>query len=201
MARPIDHARRQELLDGTVDYALVHGVADLSLRPLAAALGTQAPVLLHHFGSKEQLLAAVLNGVRDRLRALGRDAEAANPRTGLGAVWAWASDPAQAPFLRLFFECYGLALRHPDRYGQFLDSVVQDWLDEPMAAIDETSATIAIAVIRGLVLDLLTTGDRARVDAAMARVTKLLRAHAEREREDQAGGDVTDPAAVGRARR
>jgi AcrR family transcriptional regulator len=179
MPRPIDHARRQALLDGAIDYAVAHGVTDLSLRPLAAALGTQAPVLLHHFGTKEQLLAAVVTGVRDRLRALGRDAEAARPRAGLGTVWAWASDPAQAPFLRLFFECYGLALRHPDRYGAFLDSVVQDWLDEPMAAVDDTSATIAIAVVRGLVLDLLTTGDRDRVDAAMARVTRLLRAHAD----------------------
>ena len=177
MARPIDHVRRQELIDGAVDYAVAHGVADLSLRPLAAALGTQAPVLLHHFGSKEQLLAAMLNGVRDRLRALGRDAEETSPRTGLGAVWAWASDPAHAPFLRLFFECYGLALRHPDRYSQFLDAVVQDWLDQPMAAIDDTSATIAIAVTRGLLLDLLTTGDHDRVDAAMTRITTLLRAH------------------------
>jgi AcrR family transcriptional regulator len=179
MARPIDHERRQALLDGAVEYAIAHGVTDLSLRPLAAALGTQAPVLLHHFGSKEQLVAAVLNRVRDRLRALGREAEATSPRSGLPAVWAWASDPAQAPFLRLFFECYGLALRHPDRYGQFLDTVVQDWLDEPMAAIDDTSATIAIAVIRGLLLDLLTTGDHERVDAAMERATTLLRAHAD----------------------
>lgn len=179
MARPIDHARREELLDGAVDYAVEHGVADLSLRPLAAALGTHAPVLLHHFGSKEQLLAAVLNRVRDRLRTVGRDAEAAHRRAGLGAVWSWASDPAHGPFLRLFFECYGLALRHPDRYREFLDSVVLDWLDEPMAAVDDTSATIAIAVVRGLVLDLLTTGDRDRVDAAMARVMTLLRAHAD----------------------
>lgn len=190
MARPIDHARRQALLDGAVDYAVEHGVSDMSLRPLAEALGTQAPVLLHHFGSKERLLAAVLNGVRDRLRAVGRDAEAARPRAGLGAVWAWASDPAHAPFLRLFFECYGLALRHPDRHREFLDTVVQDWLDEPMAAIDDTSATIAIAVTRGLLLDLLATGDRDRVDAAMARAVTLLRAHA-----DAAGrqGSPTSP--------
>lgn len=44
------------LLDGAVDYAVANGISDLSLRPLAAALGTQAPVLLHHFGTKEQLI-------------------------------------------------------------------------------------------------------------------------------------------------
>jgi AcrR family transcriptional regulator len=185
MARPIDHARRQELIDGAVDYCVVHGVADLSLRPLAAALGTQAPVLLHHFGSKEQLVSAVLNRVRDQLRERGRNAESDSPRAGLGAVWAWASAPEQEPFMRLFFECYGLALRHPDRYSDFLDYVVSDWLATPMAAVDEVSATIAIAVVRGLLLDLLTTGDHDRVDAAMHRASTLVRAHAD--------GTVTGP--------
>src|SRR5687767_13146003 len=111
MARPVDHARRQELLDAAVDYAVANGLADLSLRPLAAALGTQAPVLLHHFGSKERLVALIVRAVRDRSRSLGREAEAAEERTGLATVWAWASDPAQQPFLRLFFEVYALALR------------------------------------------------------------------------------------------
>jgi AcrR family transcriptional regulator len=179
VGRPVDHARRQDLLDAAVDYAIANGIADLSLRPMAKALGTQAPVLLHHFGSKEQLLSLILNGVRDRLRALGTQAEAADHRAGLAAVWAWASSPEQDPFLRLFFESYALALRHPDRYPDFLDTVVQDWLDEPMAAVDQVSATIAIAAIRGLLLDLLATGQRDRVDAAMERVMDLLRGHAD----------------------
>jgi AcrR family transcriptional regulator len=179
VARPVDHARRQDLLEAAVEYAIANGIADLSLRPMAKALGTQAPVLLHHFGSKDQLLSLILNGVRDRLRALGMQAETADHRAGLAAVWAWASGPEQAPFLRLFFESYALALRHPERYADFLDTVVQDWLDEPMAAVDDISATIAIAAIRGLLLDLLATGQRDRIDAAMARLMDLLRSHAD----------------------
>ena len=179
MARPVDRERRQELLDGAIDYAIANGLSDLSLRPLATALGTHAPVLLHHFGSKELLLGLVVDGARDRLRALGRAEEAANPRGGLTAVWAWASDPAHDQFLRFFYEAYALALRDPERYADFLDGVVRDWLDEPMAAIDDTSATIAIAAIRGLLLDLLATGDRDRVDAAMRRIILLLHAHAD----------------------
>ena len=179
MARPVDHARREELLDGAIEYAIDHGIADLSLRPLADALGTQAPVLLHHFGTKEELLVLIVAGVRDRLRSLGRAAEAANARHGLPAIWAWAADPAQDQFLRLFFESYALALRHPDRYGDFLDAVVQGWLDEPMAAVDDVSATIAIAAVRGLLLDLLATGDRKRVGAAMERLLLMLHTHAD----------------------
>jgi AcrR family transcriptional regulator len=179
MARPPDPKRRLELLDCAVDYVVANGISDLSLRPLAVALGTQAPVLLHHFGTKEHLVVEILGRVRDRLRALGRSAEAENHRSGLGAVWTWVSDPAQGPLMRLFFEAYGLALRRPDRYSDFLDHAIHDWLDEPLAAIDDISATLAIATVTGLVLDLLTTGDQVRVEDAMERFLFLLRAHAD----------------------
>jgi AcrR family transcriptional regulator len=179
MARPPDRRRRQQLLDGSVDYVLAHGISDLSLRPLAAALGTQAPVLLHHFGSKEHLVVEILGSLRDRLRSLGRSAEAEEHRSGLGTVWSWVSHPDQAPLMRLFFEAYGLALRHPDRYPEFLEHAVHDWLDEPLAAIDDVSATLAIATVTGLVLDLLTTGDRVRIEDAMERFLFLLRSHAD----------------------
>jgi AcrR family transcriptional regulator len=186
MARPLDPKRRRELLDCAVDYVVANGISDLSLRPLAAALGTQAPVLLHHFGTKERLVAEILGRVRDRVRALGRSAEAESHRSGLGAVWTWVSDPDQGPLMRLFFEVYGLALRHPDRYFEFLEHSIQDWLDEPVAAIDDISATLAIATVTGLLLDLLTTGDRVRVEDAMDRFRFLLRSHA----------DQTAPASV-----
>lgn len=191
MARPPDPRRREELLAGAVDYIVANGISDLSLRPLAEALGTQAPVLLHHFGSKEQLVEELLRQVRDRLRALGRSAEAETHRSGLGTVWAWASDPDHAALMRLFFETYGLALRRPDRYSDFLEHAIHDWLDEPLAAIDEISATLAIATVTGLLLDLLTTGDRARVEDAMERFVVLLRWHA----------NQTEPAASGTSTR
>jgi hypothetical protein len=82
--------------------------------------------------------------------------------------------------MRLFFETYGLALRHPDRYSDFIDHAIHDWLDEPLAAIDDVSATLAIATVTGLVLDLLTTGDQVRVEEAMERFVFLLRSHADR---------------------
>jgi AcrR family transcriptional regulator len=179
MARPPDPRRRGELLDGAVDYVVANGISDLSLRPLAAALGTQAPVLLHHFGTKEHLVEEIVGQVRNRLRALGRSAEAETYRSGLGAVWTWVSDPDQGPLMRLFFETYGLALRHPDRYSDFLSHAVHDWLDEPLAAIDDVSATLAIATVNGLMLDLLTTGDRARVESAFERFLLILRQHAD----------------------
>ena len=192
MARPLDPKRREELLDRAVDYVVANGISDLSLRPLAAALGTQAPVLLHHFGSKEHLVEEILARVRYRLRSLGRSAEAESRRSGLGAVWTWVSHPDQGPLMRLFFETYGLALRHPDRYSDFISHAIHDWLDEPLAAIDDISASLAIATVTGLVLDLLTTGDQDRVEGAMERFLILLRSHADQH------GATSEPAIEGR---
>ena len=168
MARPVDHARRRQLLELATDYVIEHGIAQMSLRPLADALDTQAPVLLHHFGSKEELVAHLLNEVRARLRGIAR-AAAITGDDPTEAVWRWATDPAHDALYRTFFEAYGLALRDPDAYGSFLDHVVQDWLDDLPDAQNSTGATALIALIRGLLLDLLTTGDLERVRGAFER--------------------------------
>ncbi len=66
MGRPKDLDRRVELLNAVTEYVLEHGLADLSLRPLARAVGTSARILLYHFGSKETLIASVLREARER---------------------------------------------------------------------------------------------------------------------------------------
>ena len=162
MSRPVDPQRRDQLLEATVDYAVEHGLVDLTLRPLAHALGVRPNTLVHHFGSKEELLSAVLNGVRDRLRTMraqiADDAEQ-DPRV---AVWEWTSNDQRLSFFRSFFEAYGLALRRPEQFRPFLERVVSDWLPRTEAA----GATLELATMRGLLLDLLTTGERDRVQSA-----------------------------------
>ena len=174
MARPVDHERRRELLERATDYVIEHGIADMSLRPLAEALDTQAPVLLHHFGSKEQLVALLLNEVRARLRHVARAAivEGDDP---VDAVWRWAIDPAHDALYRTFFEAYGLALRDPAAYQSFLDTVVSDWLSELGQGGDPIAVTALIALVRGLLLDLLATGDSERVNTTYRRVAPALR--------------------------
>jgi AcrR family transcriptional regulator len=164
VARPVDPARRAQLLEAAVDYAAERGLADLTLRPLAEALGVLPNTLVHHFGSKEELLSAILNGVRDRLRAMHAQMEDESKRAPLEGVWEWTSSPERVALFRSFFEAYGLALHQPERFRPFLDRVVADWL---MGA-EPVRATLELAVVRGLLLDLLTTGERDRVDAAFA---------------------------------
>jgi AcrR family transcriptional regulator len=186
VGRPVNHQRRAELLDAAVDYAAEHGFSELSWRPVAAALGVSPTTLVHHFGTKEQMLGAILGRLRERLLTATRDLAGEPP--GLAAearaVWTWSSDPQQWAEFRLFFAVYGRALQAREQFGGFLERVVADW----MSALRETqgpdtdpatatrTATLVIATIRGLLLDLLATGDRDRVqDAAEAFLATLAR--------------------------
>jgi AcrR family transcriptional regulator len=163
MARPVDPHRRAATLDKAADYVLEHGLVGLSLRPLAQALGTSPRMLLYDFESKERLIEEVLAEIRRReVGILDADVHT------LEDVWRWISAPEREPFLRLFFELYVDAL---DR-GEAAP-LVEEWLDylrrRWRPRVDAPTATLMVAVVRGLLLDLLATGDRRRTSAALRR--------------------------------
>jgi AcrR family transcriptional regulator len=164
MARPVDPHRRDATLVKAADYVLEHGLADLSLRPLAKALGTSPRMLLYDFESKEALIDDVLAEIRRRLAAMLEDRP-----LDLPSIWAWISAPEREPFLRLFFEVY---VRELDR----AHPLVRDWLDVLAAhdVDDPPTATLMVAVVRGLLLDRLSAPDPERTDAAFERFVELL---------------------------
>jgi AcrR family transcriptional regulator len=177
MPRPPDPDRRARTLARATDYVLEHGLAGLSLRPLAAALGTSARMLLYDFGSKERLIAEILAEARRREAALLVDLRAvpgAGDADTLRAVWDWLIAPERAPFLRLFFEVYVDALANPDRYPGGAGPMVSDWVAvigaqwSPGERVDPVTATLLIGVVRGLLLDRLAASDPDRVDEALA---------------------------------
>ena len=87
--------RREELAEGALDYALRRGVADLTLRPLAAALGTSDRMLLYHFDSRDDLVLAVIVRTVDRATAaVERLPDAPSVRSGVNRLWeAYRSEP------------------------------------------------------------------------------------------------------------
>jgi AcrR family transcriptional regulator len=176
VGRPVDHQRRAELLDGAVDYALEHGFSELSWRPVAAALGVSPTTLVHHFGTKEQMLVAILGRLRQRIFGATSDlaGEQLDLATAARVVWTQTSDPQRGAEFRLFFAVYGRALQAPQQFAGFLERVVADWMSSLVEAqgprtdpaMATRMATLVIATIRGLALDLLATGDRDRVQDA-----------------------------------
>ena len=174
---------RDRLLAAAVEQAMRSGIANLSLRELAAAIGTSHRMLLYHFGSREGLLVAVARAVEEAERARflswGMTAEDAR------RIWQRLSDPALAPAERLFFELYVQALLGRLGDKQFLDSTVEGWIAPVAAAMVEAGASeataridarLGMAVVRGLLLDLLATGDRDGVTEAFDRFVRLYEA-------------------------
>ena len=167
MARPVDPTRRAATLAKAAEYVLEHGLADLSLRPLAKALGTSPRMLLYDFGSKDRLIHEILAEIRRHETTL-LEAEVHT----LDDVWRWISAPEREPFLRLFFEIYVDALGRDEA-----QPLVRDWLsylqERWTPPVDAATATLMIAVVRGLLLDRLATGDRARTNDAFVRFAEL----------------------------
>jgi AcrR family transcriptional regulator len=171
-------AARARLLERAVEHLAAHGLSDITLRQLAAALGTSHRMLIYHFQSKEGLLVAVVQAVEaSQRRALAQLFEQARgaPREMGRLFWRQLRDPALAPHERLFFELYGQALQGRPHAVPLLDGIVDNWV-EPVAALLRAEgfpageagaeARLGIAVTRGLLLDLLATGDAAAVDQA-----------------------------------
>jgi AcrR family transcriptional regulator len=170
---------RQRLLGRAVQYVAENGISDVSLRQLAAALGTSHRMLIHHFGSKQGLWIEIVRAVEERQREALSDIipDPARPsKEAMRAWWKHISDPALWPNERLFFELYGQALQGRPHTSEVLDGIVDDWLDPiAQASIDRgvpadiarAHARLGIAVTRGLLLDLLATKAVAEVDAAM----------------------------------
>jgi AcrR family transcriptional regulator len=143
-------------------------------------------MLVHHFGSRDALIAAGLDHARQQLLDTFRaQLEAQNPQGLRGLVTtlrALLTDPLNRPFFRLFDEVNALAQTQPDRFPGFGRASVHDWLPQltellrPTSAGDadaQAQATLALAVIRGLMLDENATGERARIDAAFAVLDRL----------------------------
>jgi AcrR family transcriptional regulator len=179
VSRTADPRIRSRLLRSIVEYVLEHGVADLSLRPLAEFVEASPRTLLYHFGSREALIVAALEEANDRqLRLLEawyeRSAEH-DARTLLLRAWQWLAAPRHDRLLRLGFETSGYALRDRKRYAAVLRTASTQWIGPVARALgdrgfpDERATALAalvVGVMRGLLFDMLATGDRARAERA-----------------------------------
>ncbi len=188
MPRAPDLTHRAALLEAAADHLLARGLLGVSLRELADATGASSRMLVHHFGSKEGLLAGALGEARRRQRAAFEDRLRARPGRPypavLAAAWRWFGAEEARPYLRLFGELHALARQPASPYADFAQRSVLDWLpiledgflaDGAEPAEAKHAATLTVAVIRGLLMDLHALEDTDRVDAAHELFTELLR--------------------------
>jgi AcrR family transcriptional regulator len=193
---PPSSARRAELLDLAYQYAVQRGRTDITLRPIAAAIGSSPRVLIYLFGSKDGLIRALLGRSRAEEVALLAELSRgeASARDTLHAatlrIWSYLAEEARRPLLRLWLDGYARSLSQPaGPWAGFARDSVEDWLtllaDVQPAEVRDTAAglaerTLALAVLRGALLDLLSTDDETRVtDAVRSLITQLTAGHAQ----------------------
>jgi len=181
---------RERLLAAVVDHLAEHGVGETSLRQLAEAVGTSHRMLIYHFGSRDGLLAEVVRAVEAEQRAVLERVFADAPAVVDGqpdldrarAFWA-AVVTATLRFGGLFFELSAHAIQGRPHADRLRDDLVGGWLPGLVellvrlgmpAKVAPTAGRLALGASRGLLLDLLVTGERAEVDRAADLLNELL---------------------------
>jgi len=171
---------RERLLAATMEHVVANGVGELTLRGLADALGTSHRMLIYHFGSRDGLLAAVVDtveqGARDTLARMVAEAAADPDPTEAGLrFWHLVTEDALV-YGPLFFELSSHAMLDLPHTAGLRERLVTTWLDaleamwtaRGLASRDaRLQGRLDLAVARGLLHDLLLSGEREQVDAAM----------------------------------
>jgi AcrR family transcriptional regulator len=156
---------KEAMLERVLAYAAAEGVADKSLREIAAGVGTSHRMLLYHFGSREGLLVAIVAEVERQQRVVLESLNGSDEDI-MWNLWKQVSDPALRPYVRLFFATVGLAVQGVPGTRALLDTLTDPWLDQGGQRADRTAVRVGVATTRGLLLDLLAGADPDEVDAA-----------------------------------
>ena len=160
--------RRQELAEAATDYVLEHGLIGLTLRPLAAAIGTSDRMLLYHFADKDDLLATVLRTSNDRsVAGIRVMPPSPDPRQAVLDLWATVTSPAQARCQRLYVEAAAVGVLGVEPYASVVTRANEVWLGsvaDHLAAsgvprrTSRRAAALVDATFMGLHLDLHLEG-------------------------------------------
>ena len=180
MARPFDYAKRDELVKQATEVLARTGVIDTSLRTLAAEMGTSARMLVYYFGSKEQLILAVMNGLQEQ------NVPEPELYTTAEELRQWCLDDwhnitrgDQRSRLRILEQVFGAACGQDSPYARYTADTLAQLTHNAQLRMEaigmprpvaETRARLALAAIQGLVIDFFTTDDHERVDDTYRRM-------------------------------
>ena len=159
-------ASRQRILDAALSLMSEHGVAGTSMRMLAGAADLNVATLYHHFGSKEELLHAVLaeRGYLERLRTelppppvMGRDREPAARLEKL-VRWLWRASCEEEVVWRLLVgeSLRGNAAARAEAMALVdgVDAAIAVWLEDLLPELAERTVQVA-RLVRGMLFSLI----------------------------------------------
>ena len=172
---------RDRLLGKVLQYFAEHGIGDASLRQIASGIGSSHRMLIYHFGSREGLLAAAVEVLEQAERQELSDilgTKDKDPRVLAWEFWTHIADTGHY-YGPVYYELASHAMRVDDpdaplgvrNVEMWVDALSEMWRESGHLGKAEARAhaRLNLAVARGLLHDLLLTGDRKQVDTAMAR--------------------------------
>jgi AcrR family transcriptional regulator len=181
VARSPDPVLKQQLLDQVVRYLADHGLGVVSLRPMAVALGMSPHRLVHHFGSKDELLAAALAraiAIQEAIQESWlRDEPGIAYPDLLRKWWYWLADePANLALVRLGLEAAALDATitglptevRAQQIGVWRELMEVNFRAAGLDAVEATAeATVVKATFTGLIIDFMVSGERRRCTKAL----------------------------------
>ena len=187
MGRHVDTARRAALLEAAATHLVEHGVAKASLEAIAATAGTSSRMLVHHFGTRDALIAGALQIARRRQldHAAPHFAPGPDAAAVLESAWPWLVDPETRKFFRLFHQVAALeALEARAEPTELRIRLATDWKPLLRAVFDadarhrgeaDALAELLLAVYRGLAIELVVGADEAELRRAHESFVEMLR--------------------------
>jgi AcrR family transcriptional regulator len=172
---------RATLLVDAIEHFAKNGIGDASLRSIATSIGTSHRMLIYHFGSREGLLAEVVRTVEQQQRDLLATLSDLPIAEQAEEFWRRVTEAALV-YGPLFFELSAHAMQDLPHTEPLKADLINVWLP-PLIELcvragippDQAPAyaRLGLAASRGLLFDLLLTGDRAGVDEASALLNRL----------------------------
>ncbi|MGO2519468.1 MAG: TetR/AcrR family transcriptional regulator [Microbacterium sp.] len=171
-----DGSPRDYLLQRATSHLAQHGIGDASLRTIATALGTSHRMLIYHFGSRDGLLAAVVERLQRDQQAILDQLVLRTEGELSDAAWRFWTAMVDADAVGpLLFELSAPAMRGAAWADTFRASSAT-WTSH-LAALQiesgqpaesaESTAKMTMALVRGALWELGITGDRSAADATV----------------------------------
>ena len=188
MTEPAINLPAQRLLSAAKDELLERGLGDGSLRDMASRLGTSHRMLIYHFGSADGFWNAVLTHIRhEEVASRPLQAQmlcAPDVESMIMSAWERYSAPEYLPVFRLLFDLYGRAVHDRARFQNFLDDAIISYVKPLTQVFISTQhcspeqagilSRLVLAAMRGLLLDLITTGDQESTTASAQLLARMM---------------------------
>jgi AcrR family transcriptional regulator len=177
MPRTTGEARRAQILAASGRLVRQRGFTTTRLADVAGQLGLSAPLIVYHFGTKDELMAATLAAeVSAELERVGRIVSGrAGPRVKIERILRMSLGPASVADWQLWIDAWAEGLRSPvmsrllaeldERWQQAIGAVVTEGRDAGLFEVGDpgVSAQRILALLDGFGVQLVRTGSlRAR---------------------------------------